>query len=287
MQYLVTGLAIGAVYSLIAVGFAMIYSILNFSNFAHGVIMACGGFIGYFLKTAGCSWIVTFVLTAILCGILDVGVEFFVFRKIRINNGPLIYLFVASITVLTLIQNILAIKFGKNVFGFPQLFKNSTVSILGAVVPKTYILMFVVSIGLLILLNIFLQKTKLGIAIRAAATDLTTCALMGIQVNWVISVAFFIAGVIGGIAGIFLGINYTVYPQMGLLVVKGFMASVIGGLGSLNGAIAGSFALGVVEMLVTFFFGASATPIGTFLVIIAFLIFRPRGIAGISAEQKV
>ena len=286
MQYLITGLAIGAVYALIAVGFAMIYSILNFSNFSHGVIMACGGFIGYFLITAGCPWVLTFILTAIACGLLDVAVEFLAFRRLRIKRGPLIYLFVVSITVLSLIENVLAKAFGKNIFGFPPLFKVTTINIMGAVIPKTYILMFVVSIALLIMLNLFLQKTRLGIAIRAAATDLDTCSLMGIRVNLVISIAFFVTGVVGGIAGMFLGINYTVYPQMGQLVVKGFMASVIGGLGSLNGAIAGAFMLGVIETILTYFFGASLAPIGTFVILVAFLIFRPQGIAGISADQK-
>lgn len=286
MQYLITGLAIGAVYALIAVGFAMVYSILNFSNFSHGVIMACGGFIGYFLVTSGCPWILSFVLTAVLCGILDIIVELLAFRRIRIKRGPLIYLFVASITVLSLIENILAKAFGKNIFGYPPLFEVTTVEIFGAVIPKTYILMFIVSIALLVLLNLFLQKTRVGIAIRAAATDLDTCSLMGIRVNLVISIAFFITGVVGGIAGMFLGINYTVYPQMGQLVVKGFMASVIGGLGSLNGAIIGAFMLGVIETVLTYFFGASLTPIGTFIILVAFLIFRPQGIAGISAEQK-
>lgn len=287
MQYLITGLAIGSVYALIAVGFAMVFSILSFSNFSHGVIMACGGFIGYFLVTNGCPWILAFIITAVTCGLLDMAVEFLAFRKLRISSGPLIYLFVASITVLTLIENVLSKLFGKNVFGYPAIFKVSTVEIFGAVIPKTYILMLVISITSLVLLNIFLKKTKTGIAIRAAATDLTTCSLMGIRVNLIISIAFFIAGVIGGLAGMFLGINYTVYPQMGQLVVKGFMASVIGGLGSLNGAIIGAFALGVIEMLLTYFFSASITPIGTFLVILAFLIFRPQGIAGISQDQKV
>jgi len=287
MQYLVTGLAIGAVYALIAVGFAMVFSILSFSNFSHGVVMACGGFIGYFLVTAGCPWVLAFILTAVACGLLDVALEFLAFRKLRISNGPLIYLFVASITVLTLIENVLSKLFGKNVFGYPSMFEVSTVPIFGAVIPKTYILMLAISIVSLVLLNIFLKKTRVGIAIRAAATDLTTCSLMGIRVNLIISIAFFIAGVIGGLAGMFLGINYTVYPQIGQMVVKGFMASVIGGLGSLNGAIIGAFALGIIEMLLTYFFSASITPIGTFLVILAFLVFRPQGIAGVSQYQKV
>ena len=286
MQYLITGLAIGAVYALIAVGFAMVFSILSFSNFSHGVIMTCGGFIGYFLKIAGCPWVLTFALTAVLCGLLGVIVEFLAFRKLRTSNAPLIYLFVSSITVLTLIENVLMKFFGKNIFGYPIIFREASINIFGSVIPKTYILMMFISIISLVILNIFLKKTKTGIAIRAAASDLTTCSLMGIPVNLIISVAFFIAGFIGGFAGIFLGINYTVYPQMGQMVVKGYVATVIGGLGSLNGAIVGAFAMGVIEVLLTYFFGATVTPIGIFLVMLAFLIFRPQGIAGIVQDQK-
>jgi branched-chain amino acid transport system permease protein len=136
-------------------------------------------------------------------------------------------------------------------------------------------------------LSYILKRTRVGIAIRAASNDLRAAGLMGIDIDTIVSVTFFMAGALAGMAGLFAGISYTVYPQMNELMVKGFVAAVIGGLGSMPGAILGALLLGIIETLVTIFWTSSLTPIVSLVVLFVLLIFRPRGIAGTIVPDKV
>lgn len=288
MNYLIIALALGAVYSLIAVGFALIYSVLNFSNFSHGSLMAVGAFVGYFLIAKfGLHWIPALLLTMLICGLLSMLIELLAYRKLWSSGAPTLFLFVSSITVMLLIQYILSILFKGQIFSFPQLFKKATVSIGSANVPTTYFLMFGVSVFLLALLNLFLHRTRVGIAISAAAADLNTCSLMGVNVGQLVSVVFFISGAIAGCTGVFLGISYTVQAQMGQMVLKGFIASVIGGMGSLSGALLGAFLLALLEVGLNITVGSGYTAVGQFVVVILLLIFRPQGLLGRRNADKV
>jgi branched-chain amino acid transport system permease protein len=287
MEFIGFALAIGAIYSLISVGFALVFSILNFSNFSHGVVMAVGAYTGYFIMAAGRPWYVALLGAGLCCGVMGVLIEFLAFRKLRISNGPIIYLFVASITVLMLVQNILSLRFGGWVLAYPPLFNGASISLGSVKLPVVYALMITTALISLALLSFFLVRTKQGIAIRAAAKDLKTCSLMGIKINVLISLVFFISGLLGGFAGMFFGMTYSVFPQVGSVIVKGWMAVIIGGMGSLGGAVLGSFFLAFLETGITFIFGSNYAPIGLFLIVVTFLVFRPQGIAGVSSEHKV
>jgi branched-chain amino acid transport system permease protein len=147
--------------------------------------------------------------------------------------------------------------------------------------------MLLLSTSSLVILLGVLHKTKIGLAIRTMSFDVNTARLMGMDPNAVIAATFVASGVLGGISGVFLGINYTLYPQLGQLIVKGFVASVIGGLGSITGALIGAVLLGVVEVTFISLVGAGWVPVFVFLIMLVFLLVRPRGIAGVIVQEKV
>jgi branched-chain amino acid transport system permease protein len=287
IQTLFNGISLGAVYALIAVGFALVFNILKFSNFSHGGVMTVTAYIGFFVATTFKTNLFVTIIAAMLGGgLLALLGELVAFRKLTKNNSPIIFYFVSSITLGTLFENIMTIAAGSNFYGYPQFFKNPTISLGGIVVSTSDTVMLVLSAAALLILVFVIQKTRLGRALRAVSFDRNTAGLMGINVIFTIQLAFFIAGALGGLSGVFLGINYTIYPQLGKLVVKGFIASVLGGLGSLQGAVIGAMLLGIVETLLTYFIGAGYTPILVFVIMLIFLLVRPSGIAGSNVQDK-
>ena len=285
---LINGLSVGAVYALIAVGFALIFSVMKFSNFAHGGVIAAAAYIGFFAT----RWFQTNFLVTLLIGMVGGGlvalfVEFVGFRRMRAKKSPLIFYFISSITIGIMLENILTIINGTNFFMMPRFFTHPGFRIGNFVITISDIMMFVISLVALACLLILLKKTRLGLAIRAVAMDNSTARLMGASSTLVVMSAFFIAGGLAGICGVFLGMNFTVFPQLGQMVVKGFIASIIGGLGSLGGAVAGAFLLAIAEVFIQVYMGAAYATIVTFLLMIAFLLVRPRGISGILISEKV
>ena len=287
LQILINGLALGSVYALIATGFALIFNILKFSNFSHGALMTLSAFIGYFFAKATNSPLIVVILVAMICGgVIAFGGEFLAFRKITLRNTSPIYYFVSSITLGTLFEGIVTLWVGPNFYSYPRFFKTSVLKFGEVVVSTSDLIMFISSVTVLALLVVVIQKTRLGRALRAVSFDRDTASLMGIDVFSTIQLAFFISGALAGLAGVFLGINYTLYPQLGNLVVKGFIASVIGGLGSISGAVIGAVLLGLSETLLINFVGSGYTPVFTFLIMLVFLLVRPRGIAGSNIQEK-
>ena len=147
-------------------------------------------------------------------------------------------------------------------------------------------IMFLTSWLALGLLVVMLAKTRIGRAVRAVSFDRGTASLMGIDTIHHIQLAFFLSGALGGLSGVFLGINYTLYPQLGNLVTKGFIASVIGGLGSMSGAVIGAVLLGLTETLLINFIGSGYAPVFTFLIMLVFLLVHPQGISGSNVQEK-
>ncbi|MGE5613410.1 MAG: branched-chain amino acid ABC transporter permease [Bacillota bacterium] len=289
IQLLINGFSNGAVYAIIAVGWALIFSILKFSNFAHGGTMVCSAYIGMlFTKILGANLWLILLLAALSGGIINIGVELISFHKLRKSSKQVLLYFVSSITMGMLLQNIISIRFSGIFYSYPNFFKTIRYINIGNLsVDVADIVMLAIAslcIGLLILV---LYKTRLGIGIRALSMDARTTSLMGINVNLVVLTTFFVAGALAGIAGVFVGIRTILSPQLGsMYTVKGFMVCVIGGLGSLNGALYAAIILGVVETLLTALIGAALAPVGTFLFMILFLSLRPQGLSGIFAGQK-
>jgi Branched-chain amino acid ABC-type transport system, permease components len=287
IQILINGLALGSVYALISVGFALVFNVLKFSNFSYGALMTVGAFSGYMVAVNFKAPLPLVILAAVIVGgIVALVGELIAFRRITIRNTPTIYYFVSSITLGTLFESIVTIIAGPNFYNYPRFFKNPVMNFGKVVVSTSDFMMFLISASALILLVLVINKTKLGRALRSVSFDRSTATLMGIDSTRIIQFTFIISGMLGGLAGVFLGINYTLYPQLGSLVTKGFIASVIGGLGSISGAVIGAVLLGMTETLLINFVGSSFTPVFTFLIMLVFLIIRPRGIAGSNVQEK-
>jgi branched-chain amino acid transport system permease protein len=293
IQQLINGISLGSVYALIAVGFALIFNILKFSNFSHGGLMTLTAYMGFvgalyfgnFIDSVP-LFIATIITAAAAGGVVATIVERLAFRRLRNNNSPVIYYFISSITMGILLENLVTIFASSNFYSYPKFFKTSLVSFFGLTIAVSDLLMLVFSSAALALLLWVLYKTRIGLAIRALSFDVNTANLMGMDSNRVVLATFIASGILGGISGVFLGINYTLYPQLGQLIVKGFVASVIGGLGSITGAMIGAVLLGVVEVLLIGLVGAGIAPAFVFLIMLVFLLVRPRGIAGIIVQEK-
>ena len=281
LQQILNGVSLGGVYAMEAVGFGIIFNILKFSNFSHGAVLTICAYIGFFVSTHIVSQLIpALLITAVLGGFIAVLLEKLVFRPIRIKKRPLTYFFVSSITVMMIVQKTFSALWGRYYFPYPEMMESSVTSIGELVVSKVYLLMLAITAIVLIGLTIFLKKTKMGIAIRAASSDSWTPALMGVDTDFIISLTFFIAGVLAGITGYFLGMTYTVTPFIGELMLKGIIAAIIGGMGSLGGGVIAGLLLGITESILVAKVGASVTPILIYLSIFVLLLVRPQGISG-------
>lgn len=286
LQILINGLATGSIYALIATGFALIFNVLKFSNFSHGATMTAAAFTAFFLVSQKGMGLVPTLLAAGAAGAcIALFGEFVGFRRILKNHSSATYFFVSSITLGTLYEGLVTIRVGSNFFNFPSFFETPTLD-LGIIISTSDAIMFLISIAALLILGYIIQKTRLGRALRAVSFDRDTAQLMGIDSTRIIQLTFVISGVLAGFAGVFLGIKYTLYPTLGSLVVKGFIASVIGGLGSLPGSIIGAFLLGVVETGLLSILGSGYSTIATFAIMLVFLLLRPQGIAGSNVQEK-
>lgn len=288
IQILLNGLAIGSVYALIATGFALIFNILKFSNFSHGSLMTASAFIGYYVAVATNWPLIPILLVSMVAGgCISLFGEFVGFRRITVRDSPPFYYFVSSITLGTLYEAIVIKKIGAGFYVYPKFFKNPTIWIGDLVVQRSSVIMLIISMITLALLVFIIQKTKMGRALRAVSFDKDTAYLMGIDVYRTIRFAFIISGVLGGLAGVFVGIfTSTLTAQLGGIVVKGFIASVIGGLGSITGAVMGAIILGLLETFLIYFIGSGYSPVVIFFVMIVFLLVRPQGIAGTNVQEK-
>ena len=287
IQQLLNGISLGAVYALIAVGFALVFTVLKFSNFSHGGVITLSAYFGYYYATAlKLSLIPTVLLSAVTGGLAGIVVEIVAFRRIRKKHSPSIYYFVSSITMGMLLENLITIYRGSTFYAFPKMIQTVTLRWGDLRMPVLNLIMLGVSLVTLVLFILFLYKSRPGLAIRAAALDIDTASLMGSNVNATIMLVFFLAGALAGISGVFLGVKYMLTPQLGQLVVKGFIASVIGGLGSIGGAVAGALLLGMIEVILVEYIGSGLSPVVIFCLFLLFLLFRPQGIAGKGVAEK-
>jgi len=290
LQQIINGLSLGSVYALIAVGYSLVYSILLFSNFAHGGFLVVGGYACYYLLTQQGYGIVLASAGAILAsGLVAVLTERLAYKPIRERTSMTLYLLIASMGVSIVIENIFVIVVGGRFRALPQdTFPSGVFSLGGGVtVNASDILSLAVAVVFLGALQLFLSRTRWGLAIRAAACDLRTAGLMGVNVTLLIGIVFFVAGLLAAVGGIFLSAKYSLYPQLGNITIKAFIAAVIGGLGSLPGAVLGSLILGLAEMLTAGFVSSQMRDMVVFSMLVVMLLVRPAGFFGKSVGDKI
>ncbi|HOA20111.1 MAG TPA: branched-chain amino acid ABC transporter permease [Sedimentibacter sp.] len=288
LQQLINGLSLGSVYALMSVGYSLVYSIMNFSNFAHGGVIMIGAYIGYFCLTLlGVPFFTAFILSAVGSGILAVSMERIVYRPLRKRNAPFLYFIISAMGASIFLENIvIASPIGPTFRSYPAVFSTSPIMIGGIALGRIDLLMFIISTLSLIGLMYIIEKTKIGLSIRATSYSIKASTLMGVNVDKVIFIIFLLGGLLAGLAGMLFGMKYIVYPQIGNITTKSFIAAVFGGLGSLPGAIIGSILLGLIETMTSGYLSSEYRDLIAFVLLIGVLIFKPTGLMGKTTEDK-
>ena len=318
-QVLVDGLTLGAVYAVVALGYTMVYGILQLINFAHGEVFMSGAFIGtaFFILIMGLEWaaeipqlillIIVLVLTASITGLMGVGLERVAYRPLR--NAPRLIPLITAIGISFILQDVVRfiaelfngnyIVTGPSLFSEQITLKASSISSIffDARIKTSFLIVLGVAIVLMVALDYFVNKTKWGTAMRAVALDRETASLMSINVNKVISITFFIGSALGGATGVLFAVQYgTIDPYIGFILgLKAFIAAVLGGIGNIRGAMVGGMLLGLMEMFASAnlslltggVFGAEYKDVFAFAILILVLIFKPEGLLGKPTAEKV
>jgi branched-chain amino acid transport system permease protein len=288
LQQVVNGLSIGSVYALMAVGYSLVYSIMNFSNFAHGGVIMIGAYIGYFCLTLlNVPFFIAFLLSALGAGLLAVTMERIVYRPLRKRNAPFLYFIISAMGASIFLENmVIASPIGPTFRSYPPIFSTEPIMLGSIALGRLDLLMFIISAMSLLGLVFIIEKTKIGLSIRATAYSIKGSTLMGVNVDMVIFIIFALGGLLAGLAGMFFGMKYTVYPQIGNITTKSFVAAVFGGLGSLPGAVIGSILLGLIETMTSGIFSSQYRDLIVFALLILVLVFKPTGLMGKSTEDK-
>lgn len=286
-QQIITGISVGGLYSLLAVGYALIYSVFSFTNFGFGGIMMMSAFGGYFALRMGLSLPLAFVAAAAVGISLSVITELLAYRPMRNRGASRLFLMISAMGVGIVVENSALLLFGANLRTMSTDMVSKSISLGRFQIGLVDFMALVVSCLSLAVLWWFLYKTRAGITVRASAIDMMTSGLMGVNVNRVSLIVFAISGITASIAGMFFGMKYTVYPAMGSISTKAFIASVIGGLGSLPGAVVGGFVLGVMETFVAGYISSTYRDLISFLVMIIVLMFVPNGMFGKGSQEKL
>lgn len=291
IQQIINATSIGSLYALMAIGLAMVFGILRLINFAHGDLIMVGSYAALLLLGIGAPfWLATLggILASLIMGLL---MERVAYRPIR--GAPDVAMLLTSFAVTILLENLAILLFSPTPRAFPTPAFLTTVFHYGELrLASIDLVAILVAFIILIVLTLFVTRTQMGISMRAASEDLLAARLMGINVNAVIATAFAIGSMMAGVVGILWSIRVgKIDPLMGFNpVLKAFVASVVGGLGSLPGAVLGGFLLGFLEILLQGLLPASLTPFRegfVFIALIILLLFRPNGILGSVEREKI
>lgn len=286
-QEIINGISIGGVYALMAVGYSLVYSVLNFSNFAHGEVLMVGAYAGFYGLTAlHLPFWLALGLSMIVGGLVAILLEKIGYRPLRMRNAPTLYLMISAMGLSIFLQNFVMVTIGPNFRNYPEVFAFDPIEIGSLVIGSLDLVIFIITVISIVLLTWFIYGTRLGMAIQAAAYNMRTATLMGINPDLVVMIVFAMAGSSAGIAGVLFGMKYTVYPWMGNITIKAFIAAVVGGLGSLPGAVVGAFLLGITETLAAAFVSSAFRDLFSFALMILIIIVRPSGLMGVLAKEK-
>ncbi|MBS9778788.1 MAG: branched-chain amino acid ABC transporter permease [Campylobacteraceae bacterium] len=290
MQQMINGISLGSMYALIAIGYTMVYGVLRLINFAHGDIMMVGAFLGYFgMASMDMPFGVAVVFAVLGAAALGVLTDKIAYKPLR--DAPKISLLITAIGVSFFLENIFNVLFGGVPKAFPvPKFMEQLIRFDGLVFSMAALLVPIITLILLAIILYILYRTKYGMAIRALAFDIKTVSLMGIDSNKIISIIFAIGSALAAVGGIFWALNYpAVDPMMGVLIgLKAFAAAVVGGIGSVVGAVFGGFIIGFTEVVVIAFYPelSGYKDAFAFVFLILVLLFKPTGLMGQDFEKS-
>ena len=301
LQELVNGITTGALYSLVALGFSMVYGVLKLLNFAHGDLYMIGAYIGFFVIQwfGGAAHVsipvplllaIMFVLAAAVSGGLGVAIERFAYRPLR--DAPRIAPLITAIGISFFLENAVLLLFGAQyrIYNTPEFISLSSGIRIGSVTIDTVQIMVVVlGVALMAGLQLLVNRTKWGKQVRAVAADREAAEMLGINVNFTISATFFLGSALAGVAGVMGGLLFNqVTNTIGFIVgLKAFTAAVVGGIGSLPGAMLGGLLIGLAESFATGYISSTYTNLLVFALLIVVMLIRPSGLLGQAQLQKV
>ena len=287
LQQALNGLQLGSIYALIALGYTMVYGILTMINFAHGDLFMVGAFLCFIsVVVFDLPFLPTLLFAMVGTALLGVVIERLAYKPLR--NAPRVSAIITALGVGLFLENfILALNpYPKHI---PHFMPDVSWVLGGVHISSLQVVVIVLSLVLMVILDLMVRRTMVGMAMRAISWDKTIVPLMGVPVDFVISVTFAIGTALGGVAGVMYGIAYPVIdPYMGIMVGwKAFISAVIGGIGNIRGAMIGGYILGLIEILVVAFLPSTYRDFVAFTLLLILLIFRPYGILGKPRPQKV
>lgn len=289
LQQLINGISLGSIYALIALGYTMVYGIIKLINFAHGDVFMVGAFVGFYaIKGWGLSFFPALLFSMAFCAVFGVLIERIAYKRLR--NATRIAALITAIGMSLLIEYGVIYARGAQPEAYPDnVLPSTSFNLFGAQISSQSIFILSVSVGLMIILQFIVHRTKIGKAMRAVSHDMDAARLMGINVDRTISYTFAIGSALAGAAGVIFGVYYTkIEPLMGIIPgLKAFVAAVLGGIGIIPGAMVGGLILGVVESIVSALGFSLWRDAAAFIILILILIFRPSGIFGKNTREKV
>jgi branched-chain amino acid transport system permease protein len=297
LQQIINGLTLGSVYAIVALGYTMVYGIIQLINFAHGEIVMVGAMVAFTVigwlaaNTPLPPLLIVLIGTAAAipaCTAIGYALELFAYRPLR--KAPRLAPLITAIGASIVLQQVAMMIWSRNPLAFPQIIPNMVFPVAGATITLIQIAIIMTSVVLMIALTAIVYRTKLGVAMRATSQNAPIAGLMGVNVNHVIAATFMIGAALAAVAGVMVGTYYGIahYTMGSLLGLKAFCAAVLGGIGNLAGAMLGGMLLGIVEALAAGYmgdltnnvFGSNYQDVFAFMVLIAVLVFRPSGLLG-------
>ncbi len=289
VQYAITGISLGSIYALVALGYTMVYGIIRLINFAHGDIFMVGAFLGFFsVSVLKLGFIPALIIAMLGCAILGIIIERFAYKPLR--NASRITALITAIGVSLLLEYGMMLLVGPQPRAFPEVLPQTKLFLTEQIyITNQQLVILGVAIFLMLLLQYIVRKTKIGKAMRAVSFDKDAASLMGINANTTISMTFAIGSALAGAAGVLVAIYYTsISPLMGVTPgLKAFIAAVLGGIGSIPGAALGGIVMGIIESLVSAYWSSTFRDAVAFGILIIILIVKPAGIFGTNTREKV
>jgi branched-chain amino acid transport system permease protein len=288
LQQIVNGLSLGSIYALVALGYTMVYGIIKLINFAHGDVYMIGAYTAYLCSAyLGFGFLPSLIASMVVCGILGVLIERIAYKPLR--KAPRITALITAIGVSYVIEYTTQLVMGPSAKTYPTLLPNLSWNIGPVRITFMQLIIFSVTIILMIALQFIVKKTKIGRAMRAVSTDETAAKLMGINVDATISFTFLIGSMLAGAGGCLVGIYYnSITPLMGMVPgVKAFVAAVVGGIGSIPGAMIGGLFIGICETMVVGYGSSLYRDAIVYAILIIVLIVKPSGLLGKNQREKV
>jgi branched-chain amino acid transport system permease protein len=289
LAHLINGISLGSIYAIIALGYTMVYGIAKMLNFAHGDVIMVGGYISFYAMTLlGLPVPVAILAAVFVCTVLGIVVERLAYKPLRAATS--LAVLITAIGMSYFLQNAALLVWGANPKAYPNIFKDiEAVEYAGVRISPVAIVAIMANVIIMIALNLFTTRTKMGKAMRAVSEDKGAATLMGINVNFTISLTFAIGSGLAAIAGVLLCTAYpTLMPTTGSMPgIKAFTAAVFGGIGSIPGAMIGGLLLGIIEIFARAYISSELADAIVFGVLIVVLIFKPTGLLGKQIHEKV